>query len=108
MAAVCQLILEILNDLSHKELKEFKKSLELTVSKKGPTDIPWHLNQTANNPEIVALIVQNFGKKSVEVAKNILMDMNRTDLVLRLSETNLEPKGKTKKKENVGFLNRKL
>ncbi|XP_026226738.1 uncharacterized protein LOC113169502 isoform X2 [Anabas testudineus] len=94
MAAVYQLILETLNDLRHKELKEFKRLLQLTVSQKSLSDSSCYLRQTGDGTEIVASIVQSFGQKSVEVTKQVLMDMNRADLVQRLSETNPETKEK--------------
>lgn len=98
MAAVKHLLEEILNDLSCEELEKFKKQLigSFWVS----SDVPLTFSQTKTSTDIVDVMVQSHGQQSVEVTKMILMDMNRTDLVERLSETSSGPKGETKKTQN--------
>ncbi|KAM8735552.1 uncharacterized protein AB9X84_023968 [Acanthopagrus schlegelii] len=83
VAAVQQLLLEILNDLIDMELEEFKNIMKSTVSKKNLPDISWMFNYRAN---IVTQMVQDYGQQSVELTWEVLMDMNRTDPLQRLSK----------------------
>ncbi|XP_026172632.1 uncharacterized protein LOC113136227 [Mastacembelus armatus] len=83
MAAVKQLLLETLNNLSYSELMKFK---EWTASQWLPPDITWILTHTNDREEIVDVIMQIFGQQSMEVTRKVLMDM---DLVERLSKTSL-------------------
>ncbi|XP_026173577.1 uncharacterized protein LOC113136756 [Mastacembelus armatus] len=83
MAAVKQLLLETLNNLSYSELMKFQ---EWTASQWLPPDITWMLTHTDDREEIVNVIIQMFGQQSMEVTRKVLMDM---DLVERLSKTSL-------------------
>ncbi|KAM8734420.1 uncharacterized protein AB9X84_023224 isoform 2-T2 [Acanthopagrus schlegelii] len=83
IAAVQQLLLEILNDLSKKQLKKFKNILQSTVSQKNLPDISWMFNYRA---DIVNQMVHTYGQQSVALTREVLMDMKRTDLVQRLSK----------------------
>ncbi|XP_073340769.1 uncharacterized protein [Pagrus major] len=86
IAAVQQLLLETLNDLSDMELKIFKNILQLTVSQKNLPHISWVLTHAANRAVTVNQMVQTYGQQSVELTREVFMDMKRTDLVQRLSK----------------------
>ncbi|XP_071325380.1 uncharacterized protein [Trachinotus anak] len=94
IAAVKQLLLENLNDLSNEELREFKKVLRLIVPRWGALDNSWILSDIEDRAGIVNEMVETYGQQSVEVTKKVFMKMNKTDLVQRLSETSSGPKEK--------------
>ncbi|XP_045901969.1 uncharacterized protein LOC123968962 isoform X2 [Micropterus dolomieu] len=96
IAAVEQLLLETLNDLSNKELKKFKEFLQWIVSQKDLPYISWTLRHTAR-AEIVSLMVENYGQQSVELTREVLKKMNRTDMMEKLSK----PSSALKKKHSV-------
>ncbi|XP_073341133.1 uncharacterized protein [Pagrus major] len=98
IAAVRQLLFETLNDLSDKELKKFKKILQSIVSQKNLLDISWVLSFAADTADIVNQMVQIYGQQSVELTREVFMDMKRTDLVQRLSK----PSTGLKEKHSVG------
>ncbi|XP_051251082.1 uncharacterized protein LOC127360674 [Dicentrarchus labrax] len=83
IAAVKQLLLETLDDLSNKELQELKRLLKIIFSQK---DLQMVLRHTADRAEIVDLMVETYGQQSVELTREVFMDLNRTDLVQRLSK----------------------
>ena len=89
--------METLNDLSDEELENFKKFLQLTVFQRDLLDILWMLKYRADRAEIANQMVQTYGQQSVELTREVFMDMKRTDLVQRLSRPSSELKGKTKK-----------
>ena len=95
MAAVKEMLLETLNDLSYQELKIFKQVLDLTVSQKYLPSISMMLSDTADNTDVVDLMLQIYGQQSVEEMKKVFKQMNRSDLVQRLSDTSSGSKGKT-------------
>ena len=95
MAAVEEMLLETLNDLSYQELKKFKQVLDLTVSQKYLPSISMMLSDTADNTDVVDLMLQIYGQQSVEEMKKVFKQMNRSDLVQRLSDTSSGSKGKT-------------
>ncbi|XP_059181749.1 uncharacterized protein LOC131960527 isoform X2 [Centropristis striata] len=85
-AAVKQFILETLKDLSNEELKKFKWLLQLTYFQKGLPHIQWRRLDWADSAgALVDLMVEN--QQLVEVTKEVFTDMNRPDLLERLSET---------------------
>ena len=90
--------MEILNDLIDMELEEFKNILKSTVSQKNLPNISWMFNYRA---DIVNQMVQTYGQQSVELTREVFMDMNRTDLLQRLSKPSSGLKGKTKKTKSV-------
>lgn len=96
MAAVKQLILETLNDLSDEEFEQFKAFLPLIVYQKDLPDIFWMLRQSADRADTVDVMVQTYGQQSLEVTREVLekMKMNRTYLVQWLSKSS---SGETKK-----------
>ncbi|XP_067456890.1 centromere-associated protein E-like isoform X2 [Thunnus thynnus] len=94
MAAVKEMLLETLNDLSYQELKKFKEVLQLTVSQMNLPDSSLRLSYTADRADIVDLMLQNCGQQSVDLMKKIFKKMSRSDLVQRLSDTSSGPKEK--------------
>ena len=104
IAAVQQLLLEILNDLSKKQIEKFRNILRSTVSQKNLPDISWMFNYRA---DLVNQMVHTYGQQSVELTREVFMDMKRTDLVQRLSEPSSELKGKTKKTKSVSYRSNK-
>ena len=95
MRAVKELLLETLNDLSYEEQKTFTWFLQFTFFQRSLPQIPWsRLLEEDMAVSLVDVMVEEYGQKSVEVTREVLMDMNRTDLVQRLSETSSELKGK--------------
>ncbi|CAI5661642.1 unnamed protein product [Oreochromis niloticus] len=83
MAAVTDLLLETLEDLSDQDLKEFMLFLQFTRFQKSLPQI----ELTDDRREIVNDIIDKCGHQSVEVIREVLTDMKRTDLVQRLSES---------------------
>ncbi|XP_026226732.1 uncharacterized protein LOC113169500 isoform X3 [Anabas testudineus] len=87
MAAVKEVLLETLSYLSSKELMKFRWFVQFTCFQKGLPLIPWRQLEWKNSAEIVNLMMETHGQRSVEVTTEVLMDMNRTDLVQCLSDT---------------------
>ncbi|KAM9309933.1 uncharacterized protein KZ484_025848 [Pholidichthys leucotaenia] len=85
MAAVKDLILETLYDLSKEEVNEFKEFVK-SVSQ----SLLWRFMAGSSRSEISDVMVEQFGLRSVEVTRDALMKIKRTDLVQRLSETSSE------------------
>ncbi|XP_063341009.1 uncharacterized protein LOC134635565 [Pelmatolapia mariae] len=83
MAAVTDLLLETLEDLSDQDLMEFRRFLQFTRFQKSLPQI----KLSNDRREIVNLMVDELGHQSVEVIREVLTDMQRTDLVQRLSES---------------------
>ncbi|CAI5661639.1 unnamed protein product [Oreochromis niloticus] len=84
LETVRQTLLETLNDFSQKDIKKFKQVLPFTCFKMGLPQIQMNANRTE---DVVDLMVDKLGQQSVEVTMEVLTDMNRPDLVLRLSES---------------------
>ncbi|XP_065813826.1 uncharacterized protein [Labrus bergylta] len=83
MAAVKELLLEILRSLNNGELRKFKKFLQLAFQKDSK-DISHLLRHSNERTEILDVMVQTYGRQSVDETRKILLYMNRTDLVERL------------------------
>ncbi|XP_074508795.1 uncharacterized protein LOC141778429 [Sebastes fasciatus] len=98
MRAVKELLMETLNDLSSEELTEFRWLLQFTVFQRNLPLISWSKLLKSTREDLVEMMVEMMvemcGHQSVEVTEEIFMDMNRTDLVQRLSETSSGPKEK--------------
>eukprot|EP00064_Thunnus_orientalis_P024246 superscaffoldBa00010127_g24527 len=92
MAAVKEMLLETLKDLSFQELKKFKEVLRWTVSQMNLPDSSLRLSYTADREAIVNLMLQNYGQQSVDLMKKTFKKMSRSDLVQRLSDTSSGPK----------------
>ncbi|CAK6958899.1 uncharacterized protein LOC121906043 isoform X4, partial [Scomber scombrus] len=83
---VKDLLLETLNGLSDDEMNKFKHLLPFTSTTDGRA-IPAIQLRSADRRQVVNLTMETFGQQSVEVIREVLMSMNRTDLVQRLPET---------------------
>ncbi|XP_062279142.1 uncharacterized protein LOC133983942 [Scomber scombrus] len=92
MGAVRELLLETLNDRSYQEIKKLKWLLQFTYFKKGRPSIPWIELKPADKTKVVELMMKTCGQRSVEVIREVFMDMKRTDLVQSLPETSSGPK----------------
>ena len=88
-SAVQQILLKTLNELNQKDLMNFKWLLQLTHFEKGLQQISWSDLERLHHADIVDLMVQISGQQFVEVTKEVFTDMNRTDLVERLSDTSI-------------------
>ncbi|XP_049901705.1 uncharacterized protein LOC126391181 isoform X5 [Epinephelus moara] len=86
-------LLETLKDLSYGELEQFKHVLQHTTMKKGLPKISSQRMEMADRDEIVKLMVEIYGEQSVEVTREVLMEMNMTDMAERLLEISLGSKG---------------
>ena len=95
MGAVKELLLETLNDLSYEEQKTFAWFVQFTFFQRSLPQIYWQRMLEEDMAESLAdVMMQKYGQKSVEVIREVLIEMNRTDLVQRLSETSSELEGK--------------
>ncbi|XP_042345902.1 uncharacterized protein LOC121945668 [Plectropomus leopardus] len=84
MSAVKEILLETLRGLGFKALEKFKTLLQFTYFQKGLPQISQRrLERAVSAKSIASLIVEN--QQPVEVTKEVFMDMNRTDLVTKLS-----------------------
>ncbi|XP_037640180.1 apoptosis-associated speck-like protein containing a CARD isoform X1 [Sebastes umbrosus] len=91
-------LVETMEDLNYRELQQFKQLLQDTVMKKGLLRISRQRMKMADRDEIVELMVKAYGQQSVEVTKKVLMMMNRTYLVQKLSEISSGSKEKPQSK----------
>ncbi|XP_034009277.1 uncharacterized protein LOC117500509 isoform X7 [Trematomus bernacchii] len=95
IAAVKPILLKTLKDLSGDELDRFQCLLQFTYFQKSISySFHGYPYQTGSALELVDQMVETCGPQSVEVTREVLMDLNRTDLVERLSETILRLKEK--------------
>lgn len=84
--AVRQILLETLNEFSQKDLGKFILLLPFTCFKMSLPQMERY--QYPNRTEdLVNLMVDKLGHQSVEATMEVLTDMNRPDLMLRLSES---------------------
>lgn len=94
MAAVQQLLLEILNDLKDDELQNFQMFLRSEAFFRAkPTSVL--KDPGCRRTDIVDQMVETFGQQSVEVTREVLLHINRSDLAQRLPETSSGPESKT-------------
>ncbi|XP_076746408.1 uncharacterized protein LOC112432102 isoform X3 [Maylandia zebra] len=84
--AVRQILLETLNEFSQTDLKKFKQLLPFTCFKMSLPQMESYRCQNRTE-DLVNLMVDKLGHQSVEVTMEVLTDMNRPDLMLRLSES---------------------
>ncbi|XP_042072527.1 uncharacterized protein LOC102294575 [Haplochromis burtoni] len=87
LEAVRQILLETLNEFSQKDLGKFILLLPFTCFKMSLPQIQMYPNRTE---DLVDLMVDELGHQSVEATMEVLTDMNRPDLMLRLSESSSE------------------
>uniref|UniRef100_A0A3Q1EE08 Pyrin domain-containing protein n=1 Tax=Acanthochromis polyacanthus TaxID=80966 RepID=A0A3Q1EE08_9TELE len=92
-SAQLPMILETLKSLSNRGFKKFRYFVQETTFQKSLQKIPHRQRHHAGRAEIVDLMMKAFGQQSVEVARDVFMIMNRTDLVQNLPETSSGQKG---------------
>ena len=98
MTSVIELLLETLAGLSKRELEYFKQIIwSQSYLYKPYLENPWMLLMMADMQDTVFIMVQTFGQQFVKKTKDILFQMNRRDLVKRLSDSSSGPKSKTVK-----------
>ncbi|XP_067426695.1 NLR family CARD domain-containing protein 3-like [Thunnus thynnus] len=88
-------LLEALEDLGDRELKNFKWYLQQAYFLKDLPTIPKSRLETADRPDTVDLMVQTYSRQCVEVAKRVLKRMKRNDLVESLSNTESGAEGQS-------------
>ena len=104
MDAVEQILQETLCELSHNEIREFKRLLPFTYFQRSLPQISLRqLGWTSTVPQLVDVMLQTCGQQSVEVTEEVFRDMKRTDLLQRLSETSSRLKGQRKKDMKCHF-----
>nr|XP_020515038.1 uncharacterized protein LOC110003821 isoform X2 [Labrus bergylta] len=91
IAAVKELLLEILHSLNNGELRKFKKFL-LSAFQEDSKDIPHLLRYSNDRTAILDVMVQTYGRQSVDETREILKKLHRVDLMQMFSETSSEPK----------------
>ncbi|XP_039661994.1 NACHT, LRR and PYD domains-containing protein 1 homolog isoform X2 [Perca fluviatilis] len=91
MTSVIELLLETLKELRDGELQKFKKVLDFH---RNFSDAPSSLQGSTDRQDIVFSVVKTYGQQSVEKTKEVLMEMERTDLVQKLSDSSSAPKKK--------------
>nr|XP_020481514.2 uncharacterized protein LOC109975466 isoform X2 [Labrus bergylta] len=91
MAAVKELLLEILHSLNDGEFRKFMKFLQLAFQKDFK-DSPRLLRYQYDRTEILDVMVQTYGRQSVDETRKILKKLHRVDLMQMFSETSSEPK----------------
>ncbi|XP_068425874.1 uncharacterized protein [Clinocottus analis] len=85
MTSVQENLLEIVQDINDGDLEKFKHVLQYTKIK-GQPKIPSTRLETADRADIVKMMMKTYKQQTVEVIKEVLKKMNRTDLVERLSD----------------------
>ena len=110
MESVIELLLKALKDFTKAELKTFKSTLRpgyqqghssVRSMQQKAKYIPFDLLDKADMQGTVCLMVQYCGQQSVEMTKESLKKMKRTDLVQRLSDSSSRPKSKRIKTRHV-------
>ncbi|KAM4568154.1 uncharacterized protein V3H82_012397 [Fundulus diaphanus] len=81
VAALKDLVLKTLTDLKEHEFLKFKWFLQLTQFQKGLPQIPWSVMEFANRAELVHMMWITCGDRCLQVTQEVLMDMERSDLV---------------------------
>ncbi|XP_034057058.1 uncharacterized protein LOC117536349 isoform X5 [Gymnodraco acuticeps] len=92
IAAVKPILSKTLKDLSDHELDRFQWLLPFTYFQKSIYFCYGYPNWTESALQLVDQMIETCGPQSVEVTREVLMDLDRTDLVERLSETILRLK----------------
>ncbi|XP_054878880.1 uncharacterized protein LOC129353551 [Poeciliopsis prolifica] len=104
MAAVKDVLLETLQDLNETEFIELKLLLQFANFQRNIPLISWDELDDTNRTRVVDHLVNKCGKLSVEVIREVLLDLNRTDLALVLPETSSASKEKLCVELNSAFL----
>ncbi|XP_029903843.1 NACHT, LRR and PYD domains-containing protein 3-like, partial [Myripristis murdjan] len=87
MATLREQLLDVLKDLVEDDLKEFQWFLQDPEIMKPFPAVPKSKLEKVDRLDTVDLMVQTYGKDTVEVTKKVLSKMNKNDLVQRLSGT---------------------
>ncbi|XP_034730276.1 apoptosis-associated speck-like protein containing a CARD [Etheostoma cragini] len=87
MTSLEEKLSETLEALSYGELEQFKHILQHTRMKKGLPRFSRQRMEMADRDEMVELMMEIYNQRSVEVTMEVLIEMNRRDLVQRLLET---------------------
>uniref|UniRef100_G3N8M9 Pyrin domain-containing protein n=1 Tax=Gasterosteus aculeatus TaxID=69293 RepID=G3N8M9_GASAC len=106
-------ILNILKGLKEEDFKEFKWHLENHRSPEDHRSIPRSDLENKDRMDTVDLMVQYYGKDSVQVAVEVLKEMKENNLAEKLSKMNFNPTGKLlksrrKTSENITNCQREL
>ncbi|XP_071319327.1 NACHT, LRR and PYD domains-containing protein 3-like [Trachinotus anak] len=88
-------LLETLEDLRDRELKNFKWYLQQANFLKEFPSIPKRQLEKADRPDTVDVMVQTYSHQCVEVARRVLKRMRRNDLMESLSNTSSGPEGRS-------------
>ncbi|MEQ2169770.1 hypothetical protein GOODEAATRI_028619, partial [Goodea atripinnis] len=89
-----KILLETLDDFDLRDLDKFRWLLQFTCFRRSVPQIPKNQLEHANSPHrLIHLMVERLGQRSLEVAREVLTDMNRRDLLKKLPETSAESKG---------------
>ncbi|XP_061574041.1 uncharacterized protein LOC133440740 [Cololabis saira] len=97
VAAVKHLLVEIVSDLRKEEFQQFKEILQMFISWKGLSSFSWGLDKCSTVVQVVDVMVQTLGRQSVEMSRQALLYMNRTDLEQRFPDTSSELEGNIRK-----------
>lgn len=107
MESVVEQLLETLKYLSDTELKRFQDILSplsnverygsLLSFQAAAERNPLIMLGTTDMKTIVLCMIQAYSQQSVEKTKEVLKEMERTDLVQRLSDSSSRPESKTMK-----------
>lgn len=107
MASAIELLLETLKDLTDRELKMLQhlflrktrnQDISWLYQRYQPSDISdirWLLSDATDVQDVVFVIVLTFGRLSVTDTMKFLHEMNRTDLVQKLSHSSSGVQSKT-------------
>ncbi|MED6254825.1 hypothetical protein ATANTOWER_000885, partial [Ataeniobius toweri] len=88
-----KILLETLVDFDLRDLDKFRWLLQFTCFRRSVPQIPKDQLEYANSPHrLIHLMVERLGQRSLEVAREVLTDMNRRDLLKKLPETSAESK----------------
>lgn len=98
MAAVKQVLLETLTGFRNKELQKFKELLQLIVSQK---EHQWIWFGPSDAADTVDEMMQTCGRRSLDLTREVMEKMNRSDLMQKLSASSL---GLTGRSEKIGKL----
>uniref|UniRef100_A0AAQ4PXK8 B30.2/SPRY domain-containing protein n=1 Tax=Gasterosteus aculeatus aculeatus TaxID=481459 RepID=A0AAQ4PXK8_GASAC len=93
MEKVKKEIFKILKDLKKEDFEVFKWHLENHRSPEHLGSIPRSDLENKNRENTVDLMVQYYGKDSVQVAEEVLKEIQRNDLAEKLSKMNFNPTG---------------
>ncbi|XP_032415282.1 uncharacterized protein LOC116717785 isoform X3 [Xiphophorus hellerii] len=104
MAAARDVLLETLEDLNEPEFMELKLLVQFTNFQRNIPLISWHELDDTDRTRMVEHLVNKCGKQSVDVIREVLLDLNRTDLALRLPETSSTSKEKLSLKLNSAYV----